>query len=203
VCFSSALIVSLLQEGLQLDPAAEQVVPSNSVSTPKGKMVEVNWALGALIVEVLELGGRTISRVHTHIMLAAPGSEHGASDAVAAALAFGFCLSMLVLTGVAQFFNVGVISKGASLTTVGTAGSGGGKAMQALPGHAVNSSDVKFQRLRPGTSPAQNGSIHQEQSSLEMSPLLVSHHLKQPPGDARRSSTGAAALNAAAAAKKR
>eukprot|EP00775_Hariotina_reticulata_P010825 gene10826-10982_t len=208
VCFSSALIVSLLQEGLQLEPAAEQVIPSNSVPTPRGKMVEVNWALGALIVEVLELGGRTISRVHNHILLAPPGSEHGASDAMAAALAAGFCLSMLLLTGVAQYFKVGVICNGIAVPVAANGGGGGGggganRPLQPLTGHANGtSSNVKYQRLRPVTPLSHNGITQQERDSMELSPL-VSHHLKQPVD--RRSSTGTAAAHssAVAAAKKR
>ncbi|KAF8054899.1 APY5 [Scenedesmus sp. PABB004] len=79
-CFSAALQLGIL-EGLRLPRSAPCLLPSNAVVTPKGEAVEVSWALGAVIVEVLQLGGVAISEAR--IRLAAAGSGAGASDAVA------------------------------------------------------------------------------------------------------------------------
>jgi hypothetical protein len=48
-CFSSALIVGVLKEGLGVDGNAATLHASNSVPTPKGSSVEVRCACFVLI----------------------------------------------------------------------------------------------------------------------------------------------------------
>jgi hypothetical protein len=75
-------------------------------------VLQVNWALGALLSEVLQQGGHALGRSHDHIILAAPGAEQGTSDGVAAATAVSFCLLMLLLSACLNYFRVGVAGGG-------------------------------------------------------------------------------------------
>jgi hypothetical protein len=95
-------------------------------------LLQVNWALGALLSEVLQQGGHALGRSHDHIILAAPGAEQGTSDGVAAATAVSFCLLMLLLSACLNYFRVGVAGGGAAAGSAGiaaaaaAAGMGGG-----------------------------------------------------------------------------
>ncbi|WIA14677.1 hypothetical protein OEZ85_003176 [Tetradesmus obliquus] len=76
-CFSSALIVGVLKEGMGVDGAAPLLQASNSVPTPKGSSVEVNWALGALLSEAApaahSASQATQGRCRAVLALLAPG----------------------------------------------------------------------------------------------------------------------------------
>ena len=141
VCFSSALITVLLRDGLHMDPASRHLQLSNSVITPKGVPVEVNWALGALLVEVLETGkplsaswqdkqqqqaaallqgegvGAKLVRVHAAAAAAVMGG--GFSEGMAGVTASVFCLAMMALAVVASWARVGVISGDRTLDSRG------------------------------------------------------------------------------------
>lgn len=125
-------------------------------------MLQANWALGALIVEVLQLGGKAISIAHDHTFIAAVGPEHAASDAAAAGMAASFCLLMLVLTSCAGYLRVGVSVPAAvrvPITSKGNTGSAGGGlggigiAISGLVQQSNGSaggvqSNVRYQRMR-------------------------------------------------------
>lgn len=128
-------------------------------------VLQTNWALGALIVEVLKAGGKAISKAHEHPYIASAGSNQGVSDATAAATAVGFCLLLLFLMSCAAHLKVGISSSTAatsataarlsspsdSLSPVnGASGMGsaiGGVPQPAGPRTGVQSS-VKYQRIR-------------------------------------------------------
>eukprot|EP00879_Flechtneria_rotunda_P017268 GHRR01018089.1.p1 GENE.GHRR01018089.1~~GHRR01018089.1.p1 ORF type:complete len:233 (+),score=83.20 GHRR01018089.1:157-855(+) len=110
VCFSSALIVGIMKDGLHIDESAPMLMASNSVTTPEGKTVDVNWALGALIAAATaaehDTAAASSAAAHGHQLRS--GQQQGISDAGAVGLAAGFCLLMIALTSCASYFRLGV-----------------------------------------------------------------------------------------------
>jgi hypothetical protein len=132
VCFSSALIIGLLKDGLHLPTNAPLLTASNSIATPQGKALEAKWPLGALVIGLLQSKGAGLKdislnpkpigplskhltpkhhRTHDHPMLGA-GQEEGLSAGSAALVAVLFCLSMLALTLGLSWVGVGLPGNG-------------------------------------------------------------------------------------------
>lgn len=123
VCFSAALIISLLHEGLHLPPSTPLLTASNSITTPTGQALEAKWPLGALLVGLLGSQGSALKetalnpkaaaagaqphKVHGHPVQGSAGDE-GLSVGSAAALAAAFCLALLALTLCASWLGVGL-----------------------------------------------------------------------------------------------
>ena len=137
VCFSAALIISLLREGLHLPPAAPLLNPSNSITTPQGKTLEAKWPLGALVVGLLQTGGSGLTatpaltpaptgktplaltpkrdKPHVHPMLGSGGGgeeDTGMSAGSAAAVAAMFCMAMLATSLCLSWLGVGLPGNG-------------------------------------------------------------------------------------------
>ncbi|KAF6260856.1 nucleoside phosphatase family-domain-containing protein [Scenedesmus sp. NREL 46B-D3] len=194
-CFSSALIAGVLKDGLGIDGNAPLLHASNSVPTPKGSSVEVNWALGALLSEVLQQGGHALGRSHDHIILAAPGAEQGISDAVAAASAASFCLFMLLLSACLNYCRVGVAAGAAAAAAAGlgvggsNARSGAGAGGRVTPGSSGGITGVVTGLLASAVSAAadagsgiaaQGGSRGKYSRLRSVSPVTYAHAADHP-----------------------
>lgn len=123
----------------------------------------MNWALGALLVKILELGGKPISSAQQQPHIASLYRASG--DAIAAATAASFCLIMIMLTSCAAYCRVGVgapiVAKATATATSGRvsplAGLGsiraaiGGALQHAKAGGSSggSQSNARYQRVRP------------------------------------------------------
>lgn len=136
VCFSAALILGLLAQGLHLPTTTPLLVASNSITTPQGEALEAKWPLGALVVGLLHSRGaglkgpfslnpkasgarKTLTpkhhRTHDHPMLGAAGGEAeagGLTPGSAAVVAGLFCLSCLAMTLALSWIGVGLPGHG-------------------------------------------------------------------------------------------
>lgn len=137
VCFSAALILGLLAQGLHLPTTTPLLVASNSITTPQGQTLEAHWPLGALVVGLLHSRGAGLKgpftlinpkasgarkaltpkhhRTHDHPMLGAAGGEveaGGLTPGSAAVVASLFCLSCLALSLALSWIGVGLPGHG-------------------------------------------------------------------------------------------
>lgn len=136
VCFSAALILGLLAQGLHLPTTTPLLVASNSITTPQGEALEAKWPLAALVVGLLHSRGaglkgpfslnpkvsgarKTLTpkhhRTHDHPMLGAAGGEAeagGLTPGSAAVVAGLFCLSCLAVTLALSWIGVGLPGHG-------------------------------------------------------------------------------------------
>jgi hypothetical protein len=120
--------------------------------------LQVNWALGALLSEVLQQGGHALGRAHDHIILAAPGAEQGASDAAAGATAATFCLFLLLLSTCLNYCRVGVVGAAVhSAALPAAAGVGAGSSNARSGGGGSNSAGGRA--AAAGSSSSSSGGI--------------------------------------------
>jgi hypothetical protein len=124
VCFSAALIISLLRDGLHLPPSSPLLTASNSITTPTGQALEAKWPLGALLVGLLGSQGSALKdtalnpraaaagpgphKGHGHPVVQGSEGDEGLSVGSAAAAAAAACLAMLALTLCASWLGVGL-----------------------------------------------------------------------------------------------
>uniref|UniRef100_A0A7S1SNV0 Uncharacterized protein n=1 Tax=Tetraselmis chuii TaxID=63592 RepID=A0A7S1SNV0_9CHLO len=55
-CFSAAYIVTFLSFGLGVEPGERRLQFSNAVAAPAGPPVDIDWAMGHVVVSAAELG---------------------------------------------------------------------------------------------------------------------------------------------------
>lgn len=122
VCFSAALILSLLRGSLPGGSSdSTQLILTNTVKTPKGQSIEVSWALGALITELLDTGGKLLPNNHAQqasalanmsaqVGVISAGVTAGSSHGIAL-LAALCCMGLLMLMYWFSYMKVGVIAR--------------------------------------------------------------------------------------------
>lgn len=122
-------MLAIARDALQLPPGQASLVPSNSVPTPSGAVVEVSWALGALLSEEVAgsiattrglattaaLPSKPAQKTAPHkapgsgtAAVAAQHSDHSGRGATAAAGAASFCLLLLAGSACASALRLGV-----------------------------------------------------------------------------------------------
>lgn len=63
-CFGSSYIYTLLKDGFHVPEAARFITYTNIVENRAGEKLDVNWVLGALLVEVLAVDGNSHNVIH-------------------------------------------------------------------------------------------------------------------------------------------
>ncbi|GBF90831.1 apyrase-like [Raphidocelis subcapitata] len=119
VCFATAHVLGVLRDGFGFN-SSTGVILSHDVKTPKGSVFNPSWALGALLVEVLGIGG---GPGRAAALAAAGGGAAPHGEAGGAVFAAAYCVGLIAAMAALSRLRVGVLP-GTSLDKVRSSGTG-------------------------------------------------------------------------------